>query len=50
MSTALVIEGRFNGPARSANGGFTAGSLAERVPDGERRIVEGTLRRYSALT
>ena len=27
----LVGPGRFNGPARSGNGGFVAGSLAERV-------------------
>jgi hypothetical protein len=45
MSATLLLPRRFNGPARSANGGFTAGSLAERVPDAEGRAVEVTLRR-----
>jgi hypothetical protein len=45
MSPALLLPRRFNGPARSANGGFTAGSLAERVPDAGRVGVEVTLRR-----
>ena len=41
----VTIEQRFRGPARSGNGGYTAGSLAERVPT--RRTpgtVEVTLR------
>ena len=49
MSAALVIDARFNGPARSANGGFTAGSLAERVPGSDHRAVEVTLRRPPPL-
>jgi hypothetical protein len=44
-----MIPGRFNGPARSANGGFAAGSLAERVPDSGQRPVEVTLRRPPPL-
>ena len=44
MTGTLVLPGRFNGPARSANGGFTAGSLAERLPDAGNRAVEVTLR------
>jgi hypothetical protein len=44
MSTELIIPARFNGPARSANGGFTAGSLAERVGSSDGRPVEVTLR------
>ena len=27
----LIVPARFNGPVRSGNGGFVAGSLAERV-------------------
>jgi hypothetical protein len=49
MSATLVLPGRFNGPARSANGGFTAGSLAEQVPDADRLGVEVTLRRPPPL-
>jgi hypothetical protein len=49
VSAALVIDARFNGPARSANGGFTAGSLAERVPGSDHRAVEVTLRRPPPL-
>jgi hypothetical protein len=45
VSATLVLPGRFNGPARSANGGFTAGSLAERVLDAKGLAVEVTLRR-----
>jgi hypothetical protein len=45
----VVIGARFNGPARSANGGYTAGSLAERVPEAEHRAVEVTLRRPPPL-
>jgi hypothetical protein len=47
VSATLVLPGRFNGPARSANGGFTAGSLAERVAG--HRAVEVTLRRPPPL-
>lgn len=47
--TRLLIPGRFNGPPRSANGGFVAGSLAEHVPDSARRAVEVTLRRPPPL-
>jgi hypothetical protein len=32
MTTDLTIASRFRGPAKSGNGGYTAGSLAERVP------------------
>lgn len=49
MSATLVLPRRFNGPARSANGGFTAGSLAERVADTEGGAVEVTLRRPPPL-
>ena len=50
MSDIVTIEQRFRGPARSGNGGYTAGSLAERV--GTRRApatVEVTLRRPPPL-
>jgi hypothetical protein len=53
VTGTLVVPARFNGPARSANGGFTAGSLAERLlllggePLG--RPVEVTLRRPPPL-
>jgi hypothetical protein len=49
VSATIVLPRRFNGPARSANGGFTAGSLAERVADAEGRAVEVTLRRPPPL-
>lgn len=53
MTADLVIDGRFNGPARSANGGFACGSLAERVPRLRRdplgHTVEVTLRRPPPL-
>ncbi len=42
----LIIDGRFNGPPESANGGYTAGLLAERVGPG---AVEVTLRRPPPL-
>lgn len=32
--TDLVVPSRFRGPAKSGNGGYTAGSLAERLCDG----------------
>jgi hypothetical protein len=41
----LTIHSRFRGPAKSGNGGYTAGSLAERVHSGdEQAAVEVTLR------
>ncbi|QNN55038.1 hypothetical protein H9L09_13140 [Nocardioides mesophilus] len=41
----LVVPHRFRGPARSGNGGWTAGTLAERVPvDTSPATVEVTLR------
>ena len=43
----LVVPARFNGPARSGNGGFVAGSLAERVSTTD--AVEVTLRRPPPL-
>ena len=45
----LVVPARFNGPARSGNGGYVAGSLAARVPDAADRPVEVTLRRPPPL-
>ena len=45
MSDTVTIEQRFRGPARSGNGGYTAGSLAERMPTRrEPSTVEVTLR------
>jgi hypothetical protein len=52
VSAGLVIGARYNGPARSANGGFAAGSLAERLlatEDPLPRTVEVTLRRPPPL-
>ena len=49
MTTEIVIPARFNGPARSGNGGFVSGSLAERVPDARQHAVEVTLRRPPPL-
>ena len=40
--SGLVVEGRFEGPPASANGGYVAGLLARRLPDG--CAVEVTLR------
>jgi hypothetical protein len=34
LDTELVIAGRFRGPARSGNGGYTCGALAALVPPG----------------
>lgn len=49
MST-LTIATRFRGPARSGNGGYTAGSLAERVrTPTERPTIEVTLRQPPPL-
>ena len=46
----LIIPFRFRGPARSGNGGYTAGSLAELVlSDADVRPVEVTLRRPPPL-
>ena len=42
--TTLLVPARFNGPARSGNGGFVAGSLAEHVPHVTGHAVEVTLR------
>lgn len=49
MTDDLLIPARFNGPARSANGGFAAGSLAERVPGSDHGTVEVTLRQPPPL-
>jgi hypothetical protein len=40
----IVIAARFNGPARSGNGGYTCGSLAERLPSAPGSAIEVTLR------
>ena len=40
----LTIEARYRGPARSGNGGYTAGSLAARLPESGGHPVEVTLR------
>jgi hypothetical protein len=40
----VVIAARFNGPVRSANGGYACGVLAEQVPVLPGRLVEVTLR------
>lgn len=45
--TDLIVPARFNGPARSGNGGFVSGSLAERVSTSG--PVEVTLRRPPPL-
>lgn len=44
MTTPLIIEHRFRGPAGSAGGGYTAGLLAGRVGETAARGVEVTLR------
>jgi hypothetical protein len=44
MSDDLVIAARFNGPVRSGNGGYTCGSLAERLSATTQEVVEVTLR------
>lgn len=52
MTTPLVVPHRFRGPARSGNGGWTAGALAERLspaPVGACPAVEVTLRRPPPL-
>jgi hypothetical protein len=46
----LIIPARFRGPARSGNGGYTSGSLAEQVPTStEHPTIEVTLRRPPPL-
>jgi hypothetical protein len=46
----LIIPVRFRGPARSGNGGYTSGSLAEQVPTStESPTIEVTLRRPPPL-
>ena len=46
----LIIPARFRGPARSGNGGYTSGCLAEQVPTStEPPTVEVTLRRPPPL-
>ncbi len=51
--TELLVPGRFNGPAASANGGWTAGALAGLVHDGDHAAgwpaVTVTLRRPPPL-
>jgi len=53
VTGTLLVPARFNGPARSANGGFTAGALAERVPGLDGGLlgvpVQVTLRRPPPL-
>jgi hypothetical protein len=46
METPIVIEGRFNGPEGSGNGGYTCGLVAARV---DSAAVEVTLRRPPPL-
>ena len=46
----LTIATRFRGPARSGNGGYTAGALAERVEtDADCPVIEVTLRQPPPL-
>ncbi len=46
----LTIHSRFRGPARSGNGGYTAGALADRVPvDADCPVIEVTLRQPPPL-
>jgi hypothetical protein len=46
----LTVPARFRGPARSGNGGYTAGSLAELVPAvADVPVIEVTLRRPPPL-
>ena len=45
--TELIVPHRFRGPARSGNGGWTAGALAQTLPPGG--AVRVTLRRPPAL-
>jgi hypothetical protein len=45
----LTIATRFRGPARSGNGGYTAGALAERVETDDECAIEVTLRQPPPL-
>jgi hypothetical protein len=45
----LTIAARYCGPATSGNGGYTAGSLAERMEGDDARAVEVTLRQPPPL-
>lgn len=45
----LTVAARYNGPARSGNGGYVAGLLSERVARGRRQAVEVTLRQPPPL-
>ncbi len=49
MTAEVTIPARFNGPARSANGGFACGSLAGLVPSSAGSAVEVTLRQPPPL-
>jgi hypothetical protein len=40
VSAPLVVPGRFNGPPRSGNGGWTCGALASRVTAGDDQAVQ----------
>jgi hypothetical protein len=46
VSATVVIESRFRGPERSANGGYTCGTIAELV---DADVVEVTLRKPPPL-
>ncbi len=46
----LIIPARFRGPARSGNGGYTSGTLADQVPtSSDHPTIEVTLRRPPPL-
>jgi len=49
VTAELVLPARYNGPARSANGGFACGSLADLVPHAARSALEVSLRRPPPL-
>jgi hypothetical protein len=52
FGAGLTIPARFCGPASSGNGGYTAGSLAERMAsdeNGRRRFIQVTLRQPPPL-
>ena len=48
VDTALVVAGRYRGPARSGNGGYTAGALAALAPEGWADAGSGVTVRLSA--
>ena len=48
-SRSVVIPARFNGPARSGNGGFVSAGAGRVVPGADGRTVEVTLRRPPPL-